>query len=72
MTPGMSWRQTQVVSLFYTMEAEFVPGTNPACPWDNPGTKGSRKSLLLKVDVAFSLAIKVHLNKIFEQFPLGS
>ena len=24
------------------MEAQFVPGTNPVCPWDNPGTKAGR------------------------------
>ena len=35
--------QTQVFSLFYTMEAQFVPGTNPVCPWDNPGAKTSVK-----------------------------
>ena len=35
-TPGLSQGQTQVFSLFYTMEAQFVPGTDPVCPWDNP------------------------------------
>ena len=27
---------TPVCSLVYTMEAQFVPGTNPVCRWDNP------------------------------------
>ena len=37
-----------VFSLFYTAEAQFVPATNPVCPWDIPGTKGGRKSLCVK------------------------
>ena len=32
---GLSQGQTQ--AFLYTMEAQFVAGTNPACPWDNPG-----------------------------------
>ena len=52
--PGLS----QVFLLiFYTMEPQFVPGTNPVCPWDNPGTKGGKKVYVLKVYVPFSLAI---------------
>ena len=43
-TPGLS----QVSSSFCTVEAQFVPGTNPVCPWDKPGTKGGRKSLSVK------------------------
>ena len=31
--------QTQVFSLFYTVEARFVPATNPVCPWDKPGVE---------------------------------
>ena len=34
--------------LIHTAEAQFVPGTNPVCPWDIPGTKGGRKSLCVK------------------------
>ena len=45
---GLSQGQTQLFSLFYTAEAQFVPGTNPVCPWDIPGTKGGRKSLCVK------------------------
>ena len=40
---GLSQGQTQVFSLFYTAEAQFVPGS-----WDIPGTKGGRKSLCVK------------------------
>ena len=32
----LSLGQTQVFSLFYTVEAQFVPGTNPVRPWDKP------------------------------------
>ena len=39
----LSQGQIQVLSSFYTMEAQFVPGTNPVCPWDNPGDKGQHK-----------------------------
>ena len=35
------------------MEAQFVPGTNPVCPGDIPGTKGGRKSLCVKNLCAF-------------------
>ena len=45
--------QTQVFSLLYTMEAQFVPGTNPVCPGDIAGTKGGRKSLCVKSLCAF-------------------
>ena len=38
--PTLSQGQAQVLSLFYTMEAQFVPGTNPV--------KGGRKSLCVK------------------------
>ena len=48
--------QTQIFSLFYTLEAQFVPGTNWVCPGTNPGSKGGRKSYVLKVYVPFSLA----------------
>ena len=30
------------------MEAQFVPGTNPVCPWDKQVSNGSRKSLCVK------------------------
>ena len=55
-------RQTQVFSLFYTVEArgkpEFVPGTNPGLSQGtNPGPKGGTKSLCEKVYVPFSLTI---------------
>ena len=44
--------------------AQFVPRTNPACPWDKPGSKGSRKSLyVLKVYVRFSLARRQFLTR---------
>ena len=45
-TPGMSQRQSQVFSLFCTMEAQFVPGTIPE-------TKGGRKSLCVQSLCAF-------------------
>ena len=51
--PGLSQGQTRVFSLFYTVEARFVPGTNPVCPWDKPVTKGDRKSLCIKRLCAF-------------------
>ena len=51
-TPGLSLGQTQVFSLFYPVEAQFVPGTTPVCPWDKPGSKGGR----ITVYVPFSLA----------------
>ena len=51
--PGLSLGQTRVFSLFYTVEAQFVPGTNPVCPWDKPVTKGDRKSLCIKRLCAF-------------------
>ena len=36
----------------------FVPGTNPVCPWDNPGDEGRhRKFMRIKVYVPFSLAM---------------
>ena len=44
--PTLSQGQTQVSSLFYTMEAQFVPGTNPVCPWDNPGDEGRHKKFM--------------------------
>ena len=50
---GLSQGQTQVFSLLYTVEAQFVPGTNPVCPGDIPGTKGGRKSLCVKSLCAF-------------------
>ena len=35
--------QTQVsFFLLYTVEAQFVLGTNEVCPWDKPNTKGGR------------------------------
>ena len=33
--------QTQVFWLFYTVEAQFVPVTNPVCSRDTPGDGGS-------------------------------
>ena len=53
--PTLSQGQTQVFSLFYTMEAQFVPGTNPVVPGTSPGTKGGRKVCVVKVYVPFSL-----------------
>ena len=56
--PTLSQGQAQVFSLFYTAEAQSVPGW--VCTWDNPGDEGRKKRLdLLKVYVAFSLAIIV-------------
>ena len=56
MSPGMSQGQTgqsglvpgqtQVFSLFYTTEAQFVPGTNPLCPWDNLGDEGRHEEFM--------------------------
>ena len=46
--PSLSRGQTQVLSLFYTVETQFIPGTNAACPWDKPGAKGGRQSLRVK------------------------
>ena len=43
---ALSQEQTQAFSLFYTMEAQFVPGTIA-------GTKGDRKSLCVKSLWAF-------------------
>ena len=45
-SPGMSRGQTQVFSLFYTMEAQLVPGTNPVCPWGNPRDEGRQKKFM--------------------------
>ena len=47
--PTLSQGQSQVFSLFYTMEAQFVPGTIPE-------KKGGRKSLCVKSYVPFVLA----------------
>ena len=56
--------QTPVCSLFYTMEAQFVPGTNPVCPGTIPGMKGGRKVYVLKVYVPFSpICIAIRLQK---------
>ena len=52
-TRWLSLGQTRVFSLFYTVEAQFVPGTNPVCPWDKPVTKGDRKSFCIKRLCAF-------------------
>ena len=57
--PGLSQEQTQVFKLFYTMEAKFVPGTKPACPWDNPGDEGRQKSLCVKSFCAFFRSLKL-------------
>ena len=53
--PGLSLGQThfvqsQVFSLFYTMEAQFVPGTNPV-----PRTKGGGESLCVKIGILLGL-----------------
>ena len=53
--PGLSLGQTRVFSLFYTVEARFVPGTNPVCPWDKP-RRETEKVYVLNVYVPFSLA----------------
>ena len=42
----VSQGQTQVFALFYTMEAQLVPGTNPVRPWDNPGDEGWQKKIM--------------------------
>ena len=39
-TPG----QTRAFSFFYTVEA--LPGTNPVCPWDNPGDEGRHRKFM--------------------------
>ena len=53
-------------SLFYTkMDAQFVPGTNPVCPWTIPGTKGSKGSLCVKSSCAFFAPYLPFLSLIF-------
>ena len=52
-TPGLSQGQTQVVSLYYTVEGQFIPGTNPVCPCDNPGDEGRQKNSCVKSLCAF-------------------
>ena len=51
--PATNPGQTHVFSLFYTVEAQFVPGTNPVCPRDKPslsqgqtGGKGQQKKFM--------------------------
>ena len=61
---GLSQGQTQVFFLFYTAEAQFVPGTNPVCPWDIPGTKGGRQSLCVKSLCAFFVPYHRNSTKI--------
>ena len=46
---GLSRGQTQVFPLLYTVEAQFVPGTNRFVPGTFPGCpKGGRESLCVK------------------------
>ena len=45
-TPGSSQGQIRAFSIFYTIEAQFVPGTNLVCPWDNPGDEGRHKEFM--------------------------
>ena len=45
-TPGMSQGQAQILSLLYTMEAQFGPWTNPVWPWDIPGDEGQHKEFM--------------------------
>ena len=52
-TTSLSLGQAEVFSLIYTVEAQFVPGTSPVCPWDKLGLKTSRKSLCVKSLCAF-------------------
>ena len=52
--PGLSLGQTHTLSrgqnpgfsLFYTIEAQFVPGANPVCHWDNLGDEGRQKEFI--------------------------
>ena len=44
--PGLSLAQTQVFFQLYTVEAQFVPGTNLVCPWDKPGDEGRHKKCM--------------------------
>ena len=46
--PRLSQGQTEVFSLFYTVDAQFFLGTNPVCPWDKPVVNGGRKRLCVK------------------------
>ena len=55
-TNPLSLGQTQVFSLFYTVEAQFVPGTHPVRPWDKPGVEGPEKVRVVKVYVLSALA----------------
>ena len=47
--PSLCLEQTQVFSLLYTAEAQFVPGTNPVRPWANSGSHGGRKSVYIYI-----------------------
>ena len=38
--------QAQVFFLFYAVEVQFVPGTNPVCSWDNSRDKGRQKKFM--------------------------
>ena len=60
--PGLSLGQTQAFSLFHTVEAQFIPKTNPVCPRDKPGMKGGRESLCVRSLCAFSLTVYVKMN----------
>ena len=44
--PTSSQGQTQVFSLFYTGEGQFVPGTNWVCPWENLEDEGRQKKFM--------------------------
>ena len=63
-TLGMSWGQTQVFSLFYTMEAQFVPGTNkPSLSLRGP--RAAERVYVLKVYVPSSLPDSVFTGSLF-------
>ena len=51
---GLSQGQTQVFLLFYTAEAQFVPGTNPVVPGTFRGRRAADRVYVLKVYVPFS------------------
>ena len=66
--PRLSQGQTETFSLFYTVEAQFVPGTNPVCPRDKPVANGGRKSFCAKCLCAFPGAYKVREDENFFLF----
>ena len=43
---GFVKRDKPRFSPYFTVEAQFVPGTNPVCPWDNPEDEGRIKKFM--------------------------